>query len=351
MRANPVDVKSLVPETAVWEITLNCNMQCIHCGSTAIPGVKREAELTTGEALDLIHQLNELGTKRVVLSGGEPFIRKDWETLATEVARLGMTPCFISNGFLVNDAVAAKIKKLGSDAYIGISIDGTEPVHDHIRQRKGSHVKALGALKALENAGVQCSVITQVNKLNFGVLSELRDIIFRHGIYAWQVQLATPWGRLTKDMVLSDDEYLKLLEFITEQKKILGDKITAADDMGYFTHFEEVFRPGSEWQGCHAGIRNIGITSNGNIMGCLSLQDPAFIEGNIRKTKLSDIWYNPDGFSYNRKFKESDLQGYCRECHHRMKCKAGCHNTGYSITGSLFENKYCAYRILMQKRP
>ena len=85
-------IETLRPHTVVWEITLACNMRCIHCGSSASPLTKRLDELSTQEALDVINQLQEIGVQRVVLSGGEPFLRKDWEALEKEVARLDMTP-------------------------------------------------------------------------------------------------------------------------------------------------------------------------------------------------------------------------------------------------------------------
>ena len=52
---------------AVWEITLKCNLACSHCGSRA--GDVRTKELETGEALDLIHQMAEVGIKEVTLIG------------------------------------------------------------------------------------------------------------------------------------------------------------------------------------------------------------------------------------------------------------------------------------------
>ena len=104
-------VMTLSPDTVVWEITLACNMRCIHCGSSASPLTKRKDELTTDEALDLIEQLRGIGTRRIVLSGGEPFMRKDWDVLAKKIADLGMVPCFISNGFLITEKTAEKIIK------------------------------------------------------------------------------------------------------------------------------------------------------------------------------------------------------------------------------------------------
>ena len=53
-------------KNAVWEITLSCNINCLHCGSNANIN-KRPQELSTGEAFDLIEQLADLGCERIVL--------------------------------------------------------------------------------------------------------------------------------------------------------------------------------------------------------------------------------------------------------------------------------------------
>ena len=346
-------IRTLRPHTVVWEITLACNMRCIHCGSSAGPLIKRPDELSTKEALDVIRQLKEIKAGRIVLSGGEPFIRKDWDILAKEVARLDMTPSFISNGFMLDDKKANKIKNLNrQDTHVGLSIDGNEKVHDYIRQTKGSFKRVTRALEVLRDKGVLRSVITQVNMLNFKILPEIRDHIFKYGIYAWQIQLATPWGRLAENpkLLLTPKDYLKLVKFVAEQRKIFGNMVVGADDIGYYTELEKIIRPEGEWQGCHAGIRTLGLTSNGGVTGCLSLQEPQFIEGNVRQRKLKDIWYDPNIFSYNRDFKEEDLQGYCKECPHRLKCRAGCKNTAFSFCGSPFENYYCVFRVMLGKK-
>lgn len=346
-------VKTLHPGTVVWEITLACNMRCIHCGSSAGPLRKRPDELSTKEALGLIRQLKEIGTERIVLSGGEPFLRKDWEVLAKEVAAVDMIPSFISNGFLLDEKKAERIKSLNRpDVHVGVSVDGDEKTHNYIRQTKGSFKRATRALEILQEKGIFASVVTQVNMLNFKLLPKIRDHIFKRGIYVWQIQLATPWGRLVENpkLLLTPKDYLKLVKFIAEQRKIFGEKVVGADDIGYYTELESQIRPQKEWSGCHAGLRTLGITSNGNITGCLSLQEPQFIEGNIRKRKLKDIWYDPNLFSYNRNFKEEYLEGFCKECPYRLKCRGGCKNTAYSFTGSLYNNHYCVFRVMLGKK-
>src|ERR1700760_1738394 len=73
------------PSIAVWEITLRCDLGCRHCGSRA--GRVRKDELSLTEALDLVHQLAELGLQEVALIGGEFYMRDDWDRIAAEIDR------------------------------------------------------------------------------------------------------------------------------------------------------------------------------------------------------------------------------------------------------------------------
>ncbi|CAG1008512.1 partial Putative mycofactocin radical SAM maturase MftC, partial [Anaerolineales bacterium] len=56
-------------ECAVWEFTLACNLNCIHCGSSA--GSRRADELTSAEAVELCLDLKRAGCLGVALMGGE----------------------------------------------------------------------------------------------------------------------------------------------------------------------------------------------------------------------------------------------------------------------------------------
>ncbi|MFH1415333.1 MAG: radical SAM protein [Elusimicrobiota bacterium] len=346
-------IKSLTPNTAIWEITLKCNMRCIHCGSTAGPDTRLLDELNTKEAIDLVHQLAEIGTKRIVFSGGEPFIRGDWPLLAKEAAVVGIMPSFISNGYMLDEKVAgqiAELKKINELTHVGLSLDGTEKIHDHLRQISGSYKRVLRAMKALRKEGILMSVVSTVSKFNIKVLPQMMDVVFGHDAWHWQLQMATPWGRFTRDMMLDTEEYMYMLYFLAEQKEKLGNKINGADDCGYYTYLEDKLRPQGTWSGCHAGVRTIGLRSNGDVMGCLSLQEEVFIEGNIREKKLRDFWYDPDAFSYNRNFVKSDLKGFCGTCPNGLVCRGGCKNTAYSITRDPAENLYCAFKIMMEDK-
>jgi hypothetical protein len=83
---------------AVWELTLRCPLACEHCGSRA--GSARPDELSTTEALDVVRQLSEVGITEVTLSGGEPFLRRDWPEIARALADRGILCSLITGGLL-----------------------------------------------------------------------------------------------------------------------------------------------------------------------------------------------------------------------------------------------------------
>src|SRR4051794_32451702 len=93
--ARPVDAKHR-PIYAVWEITLACDLACRHCGSRA--GRERPDELTTAEALDLVEQIADLGTKEVTIIGGEAYLRSDWLDIVRACRKRGMDITMTSGG-------------------------------------------------------------------------------------------------------------------------------------------------------------------------------------------------------------------------------------------------------------
>lgn len=119
------------PVTAVWEVTMGCNMRCKHCGSSCMD--PSDDELSTEEALKVIDQMADLGVKWVTLSGGEPLTRKDLPQLIKHLRSCGISANVITNGWLLKDK-AQQLKDAGV-ATVAISIDGTEEIHNNIRRQ------------------------------------------------------------------------------------------------------------------------------------------------------------------------------------------------------------------------
>ena len=85
--------------SCLWELTLKCNLNCIHCGSVA--GLSRKKELTLSECLEIADELIELGCKELTFIGGEIFTYKGWEKIASYLSKHGIVVNLMSNGYKI----------------------------------------------------------------------------------------------------------------------------------------------------------------------------------------------------------------------------------------------------------
>ena len=330
-------------DTAVWEITLRCNIHCLHCGSSA-DNKTRENELSTYEALDLIEQLADINCRRIVLSGGEPFLRKDWATLALRIKDLGMEVSLISNGYMVNEDIVDLLKIIEPSG-VGFSLDGgCEETHDYIRGKKGVFKKCINALNICSKAGFYTSAVSSIHKKNINELDKILELLIENGVRAWQIQTATPQGRMPVDLAIDEKEFYYLAQYIAQKRvkyKNIID-IYEADCIGYYSVLSKDFY-NKKWRGCQAGMQIMGIESDGTIKGCLSLHGEDYLEGNIRKRPLKDIWEDKNCFKLNRRFSPENLTGICKDCKWGAIWRGGCSEKAKSYTGSKFGSPFCLY--------
>jgi len=316
----------------------------LHCGSSA--DKKTRKEMTLGESFKLADELAELGNRRIILSGGEPFLRKEWYDIAKYLRKKDIEVGIITNGSLVEKNLD---KICEADLFaMGFSVDGEEETHDMLRGVPGLHKKVFSSIKELKKRGQAVSIVTSVSKYNIQELEKIRNRLFAYKIDAWQLQVAAPFGNMCEhsNKVVSRQEYLQLARFIAETRAMWMPYINVqpADCIGYFSSFENYLRD-SKWQGCQAGLQVIGIEANGNIKGCLSLMWPEYVEGNAREKSLREIWNNPQAFSYNRKFSVEQLQGNCRGCEYGEMCRGGCTNNSAAFSGKQHGSPYCLHLI------
>lgn len=342
------------PIAAVWEITMGCNMRCMHCGSSCEGPL--EGELTTKEALNLCDELGRLGLKWITLSGGEPTTRRDWDLIARRLFENNILVSVISNGWIFQEETAIRAKSSGVNAF-AFSLDGLQATHDRIR-KAGSYDKIMSAIDYLVANGLPCSIITTINSLNIEQLDSMYEILSKKKIFAWQLQIGLPMGNMVRNREhLSKPEHID--EVINFAYRHLHDDsllIHFADCIGYFNQKEIEVRgkktksESYSWIGCHAGKNVFGILHNGDIVGCTSVRNKDFIEGNIRETPIREIWEDPERFKWNMTMSKEKLKGLCGKCAHGSRCLGGCSNTRLTMEGSIYgENNYCSYNIAVKE--
>ncbi|MBN2197069.1 MAG: radical SAM protein [Polyangiaceae bacterium] len=346
------------PRVAVWELTLKCDLNCRHCGSKA--GRARDDELTLPEARKLARELAELKCKFLTLSGGEPLLRKDWALIAETLVDGGVTTGMISNGRHWTDDIARTFRAIGLES-VAFSVDGFQEAHEYQRRVKGQWQQVLNTIDNAVGHGIKTSVVTTVNNRNLHELEDLRELLAAHGVLRWQVQFATATGNMAdnKGLVMDPKEILYAVPVIARMcRDDKRPKVYPGHDVGYYGEYEESLRDPKAaipfWTGCSAGCSVIGIESNGNIKGCLSLPSAMngvdkFVEGNVRRNTLREIWFREGAFAYNRNFTIDQLGGFCRTCEYNDICRGGCTWSCFAETGELLrDNPYCYYRQLKE---
>lgn len=337
------------PAYVVWELTLACDQPCTHCGSRA--GDARTNELSTEEALRVVGELAALGTKEVVLIGGEAYLHPGFLAIVAAFREAGVRPIMTTGGRGITRELARAMAEAGL-AQVSVSIDGLEKTHDLMRAARGSFASATAALGHCQDAGMVIAANTNVNRLNEGDLEALYEDIQGRGVVAWQVQLTTPLGRAADrpDLILQPWDLLRVVPRIAALKERAwkdGILLMPGNNLGYFGPEEATLRslaPGDSdhWQGCQAGRFVMGIESDGAVKGCPSLQTASYVRGHLRSAPLSETWPK---LGVTR-----ELWGFCATCDFAAVCRGGCTFTAHAFFGRPGNNPYCHYRAQVMQR-
>jgi radical SAM protein with 4Fe4S-binding SPASM domain len=344
------DQLDCVPVFVVWELTLGCNLKCLHCGSRA--GHRRADELNTQECIDVVRQLAELGTREISLIGGEAFIRKDWLTIIRAIRDHGIDCMMQTGGY----KLSATMIEAGVDAGlqgIGVSIDGLEALHDRLRGVRGSYAEAMRVLDTAQRLGLVTSVNTQIGAQIMPQLPGLFDAIVDAGARYWHIALTVPMGNAVDndDLLLQPYQLGELMPLLADLYRKGGEQdlmLIPSNNLGYFGPYDALWRgpQRGNYPGCPAGQNVIGLEADGTIKGCPSLATERYGGGSVRDTPVATLWAEHPALQFNRERGNDGLWGYCGDCYYAEVCRGGCTWMTDSLFGRRGNNPYCHYRVL-----
>ena len=309
-----------------FELTLQCNERCFHCGSSCTAA--RGDELSRDEWIRIIDEVKaDFGTSRIQLciTGGEPLLNRDFFDIMGHAHEQGFRWGMTSNATLITPEVAQRLASVGMGT-ISVSIDGLRDTHDELRGLRGGYDRAMVGIQNLIDVGAfhAIQVTTVVNHGNIGQLDELFAIMDGLDIDSWRVINLEPIGRalLRPDLMLTPDDYRRLFEFIREKRRA-GYPLEYGCSHYLGLDYEAEVR---EWYWlCNAGVYTASIMANGDIGACLDIErGPETIQGNIRTERLRDVW--------ERRFELfrrdlSELNPTCRACEHARFCRGDAHHS------------------------
>jgi MoaA/NifB/PqqE/SkfB family radical SAM enzyme len=209
------------PKWIAWEITRKCNLRCVHCRSSSDMEVKGHPDFPTSEAFRLIDDIVSYAKPVVVLSGGEPLVRKDVFEIAQYGTGKGLRMCLATNGTLVNDEICERIKASGI-RIVSLSLDGSqESVHDDFRSQKGAFAGTINAARLFKKHGIEFIVNSSFTRRNQEEIPKVYRLAKELGATAWYMFMIVPTGRGEQIMneLISKEDYEEILDWHYQMEK------------------------------------------------------------------------------------------------------------------------------------
>ena len=335
----------------VWNCTPACNLSCSHCYA-AYAGEQKV--LSTEQALAVIDDLAAFGAPVLLFSGGEPFARPDIRALAAYAKEKGLRVTFSTNGTLIDDATADWIRDLGV-AYVGISIDGTEAIHDAFRRRPGAYQLALDAIRRLRARGVKVGLRVTMTRDNVRAIPDIFALMRAERVPRICLYHLVYTGR-GKEIAATDLDHAEAraaLDTIIEETRTCFDvgfpvEVLTVDNpcdgIALYLRMKAEGHPHAD----HAYdlLALNGGNSSGEGIACISWDGTVYPDqfwrnhpvGNVLETPFSEIWGNPPPGSLLDllRHKKEHVKGRCRACRWLDLCGGNFRARGEAVTGDIW---------------
>ena len=353
-----------------WNLTQRCNLFCAHCYISASAGAAAASELTTAECHRVMDDIARVNPHVfLILTGGEPLLRKDIFDLAAYGSERDFTVVLGTNGVLLREKQARLMRRSGVLG-ASISLDSTHAdKHDAFRHQAGAWEGAVRATRVLRDEGLDFSLHMSVTDWNVDEIPAMVDLANDLGAKVLNFFFLVRTGRGENLTDISARQYEAILTSLARAQGVgeAGDGETAsvfnkqedpwsmpvgaADKLliraKCAPHFRRIvweLDPGSPLLKnyahgyCPAGKYYCRITPRGDVTPCPYMP---VVAGNLRQTSFADLWNHADVFEDLR---EPQLGGRCGPCEFGKIC-GGCRCRAYATYGDyLAEDPACAYQ-------
>ncbi len=339
-----MSTKKRQPDLISWNLTSACNLRCPHCYLDA--GQAGKHEMTTGECFDLIAEMSALGTGMLILTGGEPLLRRDVFSIAQRASQAGIMVVMGTNGILLDEELVITLKESGVSG-VGISLDSLNPEqHDAFRGVAGCWEKTVRGIRTCIAAGLPVVLQTTLTASNRGEIPALMDFAHREGAQSFNLYHLVCTGRGESLSDVSPQQYEESLIYLVEaQSRYPGMMVRAKCAPHGNRIANQRGLPFLLGAGCPAGTSYLRIAPEGDVTPCPYLP---LVAGNVRERSLRLIWEEATLFAGLR---APQLKGRCGSCEFGEDC-IGCRARAWAATGDyLADDPWCEHQPDGGSRP
>lgn len=309
------------------EITYKCPLHCVFCYNP-VDYTRYGPELSTEEWLRAFSQARELGAVQLGLSGGEPLMRDDVETMVAETSSMGYYVNLITSGVGLTEKRIAAFRE-GGLGQIQLSFqDSTRELNDFLSSTRTFDLKSKVA-KLIKQYEYPMVLNVVLHRLNIDHVQQILEMAEAMG--AEHVELANTqyyaWAFVNRKQLMPSREQLERAEAVTNAfRERVGNKMKIYFVVpDYYAN-----RPKACMNGWGSVFMNI--TADGVVLPCHEARMlPGLSFPSVRDHDMRWIWYESPGFNAFRG--DAWMKEPCRSCPEKTKDFGGCHCQAYLLTG------------------
>lgn len=290
-------------------------------------GNKNSKQLTEADINQILQSLKKLETKRVVMSGGEALLNRNFFRFCEIINQQKIKITLLTTGMTVSRHASDIVKHVDEVIF---SLDGDAELHDEIRNVKGAFnalregVQALKKLKPSLKVSARC-VIHRYNFLRWNKIilcakeTGFDQVSFLPAdISSEAFNREEPWSpERQTDLLISKEELPLLEKMITELQETFSSEFESgfiAENPAKIGKIYTYYRAQhglAEFpvKSCNAPWVSVVIEADGSVRPCF-FHDKA---GNIHQQTLEKVLNSKESIDYRRAL-DVNKNDTCRKC-------------------------------------
>ena len=324
-----------IAASGTFELTARCNLSCAMCyiHKKEHDPIALKKELPTEFWLDMVKQLREAGTLTLLLTGGEPLLRKDFREIYLACKQAGIVPSFNTNGTLINDELVEFLRAY-PPAKINVSLYGSSAESYKALCGNGEVFhRVYENLKRLKAADLPVKINYTVTQHNISDAPEIFAIAKELGAPIQAATYMYPPMRAEENGCVQN---CRVAPEVAAQHRLRCEKLrfspaefdawrqSVLEGRALMREDPDELRSPSERICCRAGTSSFWITYDGRLLPCGMMETPAV---SLRDMSFSAAWEE-----IKQETNKIFLPAQCTDCslrHHCDVCAASC----YAETG------------------
>ena len=331
-----VKLDSELPRTLLYHATSSCDKACRYCYLSAKRGAVESDALTYEEIVPILNDAAQMGIYLLILSGGEPFIRKDLIDIIEYASKLGMR-IHITTKFYLNDEQIERMSHIKNlELFISYDIHIDE-IASYLVGSPNHAKKMVELLIKLNDAGIKFTVVPVVTGLTAPYFTDFINHLYSFGVERIILSRYAPsFGRNDDELVVTDEQWAAVMEAMDVMNNSMLIDINVRGEIKDELALEH---PYDYTNNCVNGRWTLPVLPDGKAVLCDEIPNRLdFCFGDLRKSSIYDIWKSEERKKIVFPSKEFYANTSCHDCEDFDRClkKRSCVNASLLESSSAY---------------